>query len=128
MWHPSPSAPTRALEKDKKTAEVCNEFVRQSKKILFDHPENKERLKQGLNPANIVLMRGAGEMGHFEPFEKKYGLSGSVIAAASLITGIGSAVGLARYRSKGSPARRTAISKGRSPQRQASSKQRISSS
>ena len=88
--------PVRALEKDRKTAEVCNEFIRQSKKILFDHPVNKERLAQGQNPANIVLMRGAGEMGHFEPFEKKYGLSGSVIAAASLITGIGSAVGLAR--------------------------------
>jgi 2,3-bisphosphoglycerate-independent phosphoglycerate mutase len=87
--------PIRALDKDKKTAEVCNEFIRQSKKILFDHPENKERLAQGQNPANIVLMRGAGEMGHFEPFGKKYGLSGSVIAAASLITGIGNAVGLA---------------------------------
>jgi 2,3-bisphosphoglycerate-independent phosphoglycerate mutase len=35
-------------------------------------------------------------MGHFEPFSKKYGLTGSVIAAASLITGIGSAVGLPR--------------------------------
>ena len=88
--------PVRALEKDKKTAEVCNEFVRQSEKILFDHPLNRARLAQGLRPANIVLMRGAGEMGHFEPFRKKYGLSGSVIAAASLITGIGSAVGLAR--------------------------------
>jgi 2,3-bisphosphoglycerate-independent phosphoglycerate mutase len=39
-------------------------------------------------------MRGAGEMGDFTPFEKKYGLSGSVIAAASLITGIGNALGL----------------------------------
>jgi 2,3-bisphosphoglycerate-independent phosphoglycerate mutase len=88
--------PVRALDKDKKTAEVCNEFIRQSKKILFEHPINKERLAQGQNPANMVLMRGAGEMGHFEPFEKKYGLSGSVIAAASLITGIGSAVGLVK--------------------------------
>ncbi|MFA7694960.1 MAG: 2,3-bisphosphoglycerate-independent phosphoglycerate mutase [Methanoregula sp.] len=88
--------PVRDLAKDKKTAEVCNEFVRQSKKILFDHPLNKDRLAQGQNPANIVLMRGAGEMGHFEPFGQKYGLSGSVIAAASLITGIGNAVGLAR--------------------------------
>lgn len=33
-------------------------------------------------------------MGHYEPFARKYGISGSVIAAASLITGIGSAVGL----------------------------------
>jgi 2,3-bisphosphoglycerate-independent phosphoglycerate mutase len=33
-------------------------------------------------------------MGDLPPFEKKYGLSGSVISAASLITGIGTAVGL----------------------------------
>jgi 2,3-bisphosphoglycerate-independent phosphoglycerate mutase len=77
-----------------KTAAVCNEFVRQSTKILFDHPLNQQRVKGGLNPANIVLMRGAGEMGNFEPFAKKYGISGSVISAASLITGIGRVVGL----------------------------------
>jgi len=68
--------------------------VAQSKKILFDHPVNKERLEKGLGPANIVLMRGAGEMGTFEPFTTKYGLNGSVISAASLITGIGRAVSL----------------------------------
>jgi len=77
-----------------KTAAVCNEFVKQSTKILFDHPINKERLANGENPANIVLMRGAGEMGHFEPFDQKYSMNGSVISAASLITGIGRAVGL----------------------------------
>ena len=88
--------PVRDRAQDKKTAEVCNEFVRQSQKILRDHPLNRERIRQGQNPANIVLMRGAGEMGNFEPFEKKYGMSGSVIAAASLISGIGNAVGLAQ--------------------------------
>lgn len=86
--------PLREGAKDDKTAAVCNEFVKQSTKILFDHPVNKERLAQGLNPANVVLMRGAGEMGTFEPFPEKYELAGSVIAAASLITGIGRAVGL----------------------------------
>lgn len=84
----------KQTERDERTAVVCNEFVRQSTKILFDHPLNKDRVKKGLNPANIVLMRGAGEMGHFEPFTKKYGLSGSVISAASLIVGIGKTVGL----------------------------------
>ncbi|PKL66025.1 MAG: phosphoglycerate mutase [Methanomicrobiales archaeon HGW-Methanomicrobiales-3] len=84
----------RAGEKEDRTAAVCNEFVAQSKKILFDHPVNKERLEKGLGPANIVLMRGAGEMGIFEPFATKYGLNGSVISAASLITGIGRAVSL----------------------------------
>jgi 2,3-bisphosphoglycerate-independent phosphoglycerate mutase len=84
----------RQTQVDQKTADICNEFVKQSTKILFEHPLNVERMEKGLNPANIVLMRGAGEMGNFEPFEKKYGLSGSVISAASLITGIGNAVGL----------------------------------
>jgi len=79
---------------DQKTADVCNEFVKQSTKILFDHPLNVERMKNGQNPANIVLMRGAGEMGDFPTFEKKFGLTGSVISAASLITGIGNVVGL----------------------------------
>ena len=86
---------------DDKTAAACNEFVRQSTRILFDHAINKKRLKNGLNPANIVLMRGAGEMGHFEPFSKRYGLSGSVISAASLINGIGSSVGLSRVSVQG---------------------------
>jgi 2,3-bisphosphoglycerate-independent phosphoglycerate mutase len=84
----------RKTQVDRKTADICNEFVKQSTKILFDHPLNVDRQKKGLNPANIVLMRGAGEMGNFEPFAKKYGLAGSVISAASLITGIGNAVGL----------------------------------
>jgi 2,3-bisphosphoglycerate-independent phosphoglycerate mutase len=84
----------RQTQVDQKTSDVCNEFVKQSTKILFDHSLNVERLKKGQNPANIVLMRGAGEMGNFEPFPKKYGLTGSVISAASLITGIGNAVGL----------------------------------
>ena len=84
----------RQTVNDEKTAMVCNEFVRQATQILSRHPLNRDRVKQGLAPANIVLVRGAGEMGHYEPFAKKYGISGSVIAAASLITGIGSAVGL----------------------------------
>ncbi len=54
-----------------KTAAVCNEFVRQSTKILFEHAVNRDRLAKNLNPANVVLMRGAGEMGNFEPFSAK---------------------------------------------------------
>lgn len=88
--------PSKQTENDRKTAAACNEFVRQSAEILSRHPVNRERIKQGLNPANVVLMRGAGEMGTFEPFSQRYGISGSVISAASLIAGIGSAVGLKR--------------------------------
>lgn len=79
---------------DKKTAYVLNQFVTQATRILDNHPVNRERTGKGLAPANTILIRGAGEMGYFEPFSTRYGLSGSVISAASLITGIGTAVGL----------------------------------
>jgi len=89
-------APLKDEAPHRKTAEICNEFVRQSAAILADHPVNRKRKADGLNPANMVLMRGAGEMGRFEQFSQKYGIEGSVISAASLIGGIGTAVGLRR--------------------------------
>jgi len=110
---PSAVTPLRDGEKDKKTADACNEFIRQSKEILADHPLNRERIKLGLAPANIVLMRGAGEMGHFTPFKEKYGMDGSVIAAASLIAGIGTAVGLERVPVEGTTGSQDSNLKGK---------------
>ena len=51
---------------DKKTAEACNEFIRQSSKVLYDHPLNIKRMEEGLPPANLLLIRGAGKMGKFQ--------------------------------------------------------------
>ncbi len=83
-------------EEAKRTAEICNEFSRQAYEILKDHPVNLARKAEGKNPANVVLIRGAGEMGVYETFEEKHELSGSVVASAALIAGIGSSVGLER--------------------------------
>jgi 2,3-bisphosphoglycerate-independent phosphoglycerate mutase len=80
--------------KDQRTADACNEFLRQAEKILADHPLNRNREREGLPPANAILIRGAGEMGRFEPFAERYHMRGSVIAAATLIVGIGRAIGL----------------------------------
>ncbi len=91
---PSPICPRTAEAADQKTADACNEFVRQSREVLWDHPLNQERIRRGEPPANVVLLRGAGEMGQFEPFGERYQLEGSVIAAATLIIGIGKVVGL----------------------------------
>ena len=79
---------------DARTAQACNEFIRQSAEILAAHPLNEKRLQEGLPPANFLLLRGAGKMGAFPPFQERYGLSGSVISAATLISGIGKVVGL----------------------------------
>jgi 2,3-bisphosphoglycerate-independent phosphoglycerate mutase len=80
--------------KDRRTAEACSDFLRQAHDILADHPLNRRREREGLPAANAILIRGAGEMGCFEPFAERYHMSGSVIAAATLITGIGRAIGL----------------------------------
>jgi 2,3-bisphosphoglycerate-independent phosphoglycerate mutase len=92
-------SPTRFRElrdsaADRKTAAALNSFVDQANAVLASHPLNQERRAGGLAAANTLLIRGAGEMGHFEPFAERWGLSGSVIAAATLIRGIGMAVGL----------------------------------
>jgi len=89
--------PFRALKptpEDTTTATVLNDFARQAGEILSDHPLNRERIRSGLPPANMVLIRGAGRMGSFQPFQERYGMKGVVIAAATLITGIGKVVGL----------------------------------
>jgi 2,3-bisphosphoglycerate-independent phosphoglycerate mutase len=80
--------------KDRRTAEACNDLLGQARAILADHPLNQDRRREGLPQANAILIRGAGEMGRFEPFTERYRMRGSVIAAATLITGIGRAIGL----------------------------------
>ncbi|MDD1719843.1 MAG: 2,3-bisphosphoglycerate-independent phosphoglycerate mutase, partial [Methanoregulaceae archaeon] len=91
---PAPFVATGGSSGDRRTADALREFVRQAGAILAVHPLNREREEAGLPPANLVLIRGAGAMGHFEPFEQRYGLKGCVISAATLITGIGKVVGL----------------------------------
>jgi 2,3-bisphosphoglycerate-independent phosphoglycerate mutase len=86
--------PLTSSQADAKTAQALNLFVRQAEAVLSTHALNQGRVSQGLPPANTLLIRGVGEMGKFEPFAERYGLSGSVIAAATLIAGIGTAVGL----------------------------------
>jgi 2,3-bisphosphoglycerate-independent phosphoglycerate mutase, archaeal form len=93
---PKVIVPENDTKEAKFTAEVCNEFTRQAEVILKNHPVNKAREAEGALPANCVLIRGAGEMGVYETFEEKHELSGSVVAAAALIAGIGSSVGLER--------------------------------
>ncbi len=78
-----------------KTAKIVNEFVRRSYEILKDHPVNRERIAQGLNPANIILPRGAGVGPHLNSFEVEYGLKAACVAETGLINGVANYVGMA---------------------------------
>ncbi len=72
----------------RKTAGIVNEFVRQSYRLLKDHPVNLRREKQGRPAANILLPRGAGVFPDIRSFQERYGLSSACIAGVSLIKGI----------------------------------------
>jgi 2,3-bisphosphoglycerate-independent phosphoglycerate mutase len=77
-----------------KTAKVVNEFVRRSYEILKLHPVNRERIAQGLNPANIILPRGAGIGPHMQSFEVEHGLKAACVAETGLINGVARYVGM----------------------------------
>ncbi|OED30636.1 2,3-bisphosphoglycerate-independent phosphoglycerate mutase [Methanosphaera sp. WGK6] len=81
-------------EEAKYTADIVNQFVNKSYEMLKNHPVNIERIKEGENPANIVLPRGVGAVPHVEPFEEKYGLKGVCVAETGLIKGIAKIAGM----------------------------------
>lgn len=54
------SEPLDEDENSKYTADLVNEFIEQSHKILKEHPINKARVKKGFYPANILITRDAG--------------------------------------------------------------------
>ena len=49
-------------KKASNTANVINDFVKQSRNILANHQVNRKRIGSGLLPANIILPRDAGNM------------------------------------------------------------------
>jgi 2,3-bisphosphoglycerate-independent phosphoglycerate mutase len=77
-----------------KTAKILNELIKKSYQILKDHPINLKREKNGENPANIILPRGAGAVPEVQSFEDKYGVKAACIAETGLIKGIGNITGM----------------------------------
>lgn len=77
-----------------KTARIVNEFVERSFRLLKDHPVNRERIAQGLNPANVILPRGAGIGPNMNSFADEYGLTSACVAETGLINGVARYVGM----------------------------------
>jgi len=78
----------------RKTAEAVNEFVRLAHEVLRDHPVNRERREEGLPPANIILLRGAGSLPRIQSLSERYGIRSACIAGIALIKGVARAVGM----------------------------------
>ena len=69
-------------------AKVLNEWTKKAYEILKGHPVNKERVSKGIKPANIPLLRGAGECFKPEPFEKRFGVKPVCVAGGALYKGV----------------------------------------
>ncbi|RJP71844.1 MAG: 2,3-bisphosphoglycerate-independent phosphoglycerate mutase [Candidatus Abyssobacteria bacterium SURF_17] len=76
-----------------KTARLVNEFVRKSYEILRDHEMNKERLKKGLPPANIVITRGAGMAVKMRSLTERFDIKGCCVTGESTIAGVAQMAG-----------------------------------
>lgn len=74
--------------------EVLLEMMEKSYAILSQHPINKTRKANGLNPANSAWFWGAGTRPALDSFEEKTGLKGAMISAVDLLKGIAVGVGL----------------------------------
>ena len=79
---------------DDKNAILLNKIMKESRELLENHPVNKERTKQGKNPANMIWLWGQGVKPKMPLFADKYGLKGATITGVDLIKGIGIYLGL----------------------------------
>lgn len=75
-------------------AGFITEMMKMSYELLSDHPVNRERMKNGLNPANSIWIWGQGRKPSLSSFYEKYGIRGTAISAVDLIKGIALCAGL----------------------------------
>ncbi len=66
------------------------DIMKQSRKILKDHPVNVSRRERGLNTADSLWIWGEGKRPALASFKEMYNVNGAVISAVDLIKGIGS--------------------------------------
>lgn len=76
------------------TSKLTNELSEELYKILIEHPINKDRIKEGKNPANCVLLRGCGSCIDVPSIKQLHGLDSFLIAPTCIIAGIGKTVGM----------------------------------
>lgn len=64
------------------------------RRVLDNHPINAARREAGLNPANVVLLRGCGCRIKVAPFSERHGLRACLVAPTKIIAGMGMSLGV----------------------------------
>ena len=73
---------------------IINNIIKESPKVLKNHPVNLKRIEKGKKPANMIWLWGQGVKPQMTPFIEEYGLKGATITGVDLIKGIGVYLGL----------------------------------
>ena len=91
-----PRLPRALSPEAEPTVRRLRALMRQSHRLLAAHPLNIERHSRGLLPANAIWPWGAGRPLRLEPLAARYPRlrSGAVVAAASVVRGLGRCAGL----------------------------------
>lgn len=76
------------------TADLLNDLIRRSWKLLEEHPLNRARVRAGKDPANSIWPWSPGRRPRMRTFADLYGFTGAVISAVDLIKGLGVYAGL----------------------------------
>jgi 2,3-bisphosphoglycerate-independent phosphoglycerate mutase len=78
-----PLAAEAGDDASKKTAEILNEFIRQTRELLADQPQ-----------ANCATLRGVASKPHLPTYEEVYGLRAACIAVYPMYKGLAQLVGM----------------------------------
>ncbi|OHT06751.1 Metalloenzyme superfamily protein [Tritrichomonas foetus] len=76
------------------TSKIVNALSNTLRKALENHPINKERVAEGKEPANVILLRGPGMRLNVTPFDQLHNIKSFLIAPTAIIAGLGISVGL----------------------------------
>ena len=80
-----------------RTADALWEFTEKAYGILKEHPLNRERIEEGLKPANIILTRGAGQKTEMVSLKEKYNIRAACVAGDKTVGGIAELAGMDYY-------------------------------
>jgi len=89
------SAPESRERGALEAARLVNQFTRKARRVLDSSEVNKERVRESKLPANMVLLRDAGDhLPHPAPFEEKYGMAGTALVEMPAEVGIAKLLGM----------------------------------
>jgi 2,3-bisphosphoglycerate-independent phosphoglycerate mutase len=77
-------------------SDLLNRLMSDSVELFADHPINKARRAAGKSPATNIWLWGLGRTPRLVPFEKSYGVRGTMITAVDLLRGLAALIGWQR--------------------------------